>query len=297
LTTYQIECFLAVAGTLSFAKAADKLCITQPAISYQIKSLESELEVALFERTTRSVRLTAAGHAFFQDMAQVYIYMNQAVKRAQDIASVQKVKLRVGIRKLFDYESMSKMIMDFRERFPGNSADVIPQEDTDPFGDLRSGRIDVGFCYSCEHTKVSDIAVKKLYSMNYYALMSPENPLSAKQVLSFSDLKKQRVVTGGNAGSFISACSGPTPFLLEQAGADLSISVPSYESALILIQANEAMCVLPMLEKTIIPGMVKIPVRDCPTVDMEIAWVNGDRRASTAAFIEIAEKRFNMPGN
>jgi len=294
VTGYQIECFLAVAGTLNFAKAAEKMCITQPAISYQIKSLENELEISLFERTTRSVRLTPAGQAFFQDMSQVYIYMSQAVKRARDIHSVQKVKLRVGIRKLFDYESMSKMIISFKERFPGTSADVIPQEDNDPFGDLRSGKIDIAFCYSCEHTQVSDVAVKRLYTMHYYALMNPQNPLSGRQELHFSDLKKQKVVTGGQAGSFISACAGPTSMLLENAGADLSISVPSYESALIAIQANEALCVLPMLEKTVIPGMVKIPITDSPPVNMEIAWMKTDSRVSVSAFIDIASKLFKL---
>lgn len=292
MNTYQLECFLAVAGTLSFAKAAEQMCITQPAISYQIKSLESELGVNLFERTTRSVRLTPAGQAFFQDTAQIYIYMNQAVKRAQDIHSEQKIKLRVGIRKLFDYESMSKMISIFKERFPGSSADVIPQEDNDPFGELRSGKIDIAFCYSCEHTQVSDIALKPLYSMRYYALMSPLNALAGKKELSFFDLRKQKVVTGGNTGSFISACAGATSILLEQAEADLSVSVPSYESALIAIQANEALAVLPMLEKTVIPGMVKIPLKDSPAVAMEIAWMKSDSRLSVSAFIDIASGLF-----
>lgn len=292
MTTYQLECFLAVAGTLSFAKAAEKMCITQPAISYQIKSLESEIEVSLFERTTRSVRLTPAGQAFFQDMAQIYIYTNQAVKRAQDIYSVQKVKLRVGIRKLFDYESLSKMIISFKERFPGTSADVIPQEDNDPFGELRSGRIDIAFCYSCEHPQVTDVEVKSLYSMNYYVLMNPDNPLSGRKELRFSDLRKQKVVTGGSTGSFISACAGATSILLEHAEADLSISVPSYESALIAIQANEAVAVLPMLEKTIIPGMVKIPIKDSPHVNMEIAWMRSDSRVSVSSFVDIATKMF-----
>ena len=292
MTSYQAECFLAVAGTLSFAKAAEKMCITQPAISYQIKSLESELEVSLFERTTRSVRLTPAGQAFYQDMGQIQVYLSQAVKRARDISSVQKVKLSVGIRKLFDYDSMSKMILSFKERFPGTSADVIPQEDNDPFGELRAGKIDIAFCYSCEHTQVSDVALKRLYSMNYYALMNPSNPLAGKKTLTFADLKGQKVVTGGSSGSFISACAGPTSLLLEKAEADLSISVPSYESALIAIQANEAMAVLPMLDKAVIPGMVKIPIRDCPPVDMEIAWMKSDSRVSVSAFTDIATRLY-----
>ena len=72
----------------------------------------------------------------------------------------------------------------------------------------------------------------------------------------------------------------------------MSVSVPSYESALIAIQANEALAVLPMLEKTVIPGMVKIPLKDSPAVAMEIAWMKSDSRLSVSAFIDIASGLF-----
>ena len=58
MNTVQLECFLAVADNLSFARAAEQLHITQPAVTHQISSLENELNVKLFRRTTRTVALT-----------------------------------------------------------------------------------------------------------------------------------------------------------------------------------------------------------------------------------------------
>ena len=58
MNTFQLSCFLAVAETLSFARAAEQLNITQPAVTHQIHSLETELNVKLFVRTTRTVNLT-----------------------------------------------------------------------------------------------------------------------------------------------------------------------------------------------------------------------------------------------
>ena len=62
--TAQLECFMAVADRLNFSRAAEQLRLTQPAVSHQIKTLEEELGVALFLRTSKSVRLTREGHLF-----------------------------------------------------------------------------------------------------------------------------------------------------------------------------------------------------------------------------------------
>lgn len=61
VNTFQLSCFLQVAETLNFARAAEILHVTQPAVTQQIRSLEKELGVPLFHRTTRSVKLTQAG--------------------------------------------------------------------------------------------------------------------------------------------------------------------------------------------------------------------------------------------
>lgn len=61
LNTTQLECFLAVANCLNFSRAAEQLRLTQPAVSHQISTLEDELGVKLFKRTSKSVRLTRRG--------------------------------------------------------------------------------------------------------------------------------------------------------------------------------------------------------------------------------------------
>ncbi len=65
MNTTQLECFLSVANFLNFSRAAEQLRITQPAVSHQISTLEDELEVKLFQRSSKSVRLTQAGLIFF----------------------------------------------------------------------------------------------------------------------------------------------------------------------------------------------------------------------------------------
>ena len=81
MNTFQLTCFLAVAETLSFARAAEQLHVTQPAVTQQIKSLEKELNVKLFRRNTRTVRMTMAGSAFLEDARHIVSLSRRAVKR------------------------------------------------------------------------------------------------------------------------------------------------------------------------------------------------------------------------
>ena len=67
MNTIQLECFLSVAEHLNFSRASEELKITQPAVSHQIRSLEEELDVRLFRRTSKSVSLTQEGMLFLPD--------------------------------------------------------------------------------------------------------------------------------------------------------------------------------------------------------------------------------------
>ena len=72
MNDHQILCFLTVSRTLNFTAAARELYCTQPALSYQIRSLEKELDLALFTRSTTQVALTEAGRAFVPHAEQLY---------------------------------------------------------------------------------------------------------------------------------------------------------------------------------------------------------------------------------
>lgn len=82
MNTMQIACFLAVAETLNFARAAEQLHVTQPAVTQQIRSLEAELNLQLFRRTTRIVELTQDGFMFLGDAKAMLEIFERAKQRA-----------------------------------------------------------------------------------------------------------------------------------------------------------------------------------------------------------------------
>jgi DNA-binding transcriptional LysR family regulator len=78
----QIRSFLSIAETLHFGRTAELIHLSQPALSLQIRALEDELGVRLFERNRRKTTLTAAGVAFRDDAATAVSQLDQAVRRA-----------------------------------------------------------------------------------------------------------------------------------------------------------------------------------------------------------------------
>ncbi len=84
MNSTQLECFMQVAENLNFARAAEALHITQPSVTHQIHTLEAELNVKLFHRTTRSVSLTQAGLNFFADAKNILSLMKISKMRLHD---------------------------------------------------------------------------------------------------------------------------------------------------------------------------------------------------------------------
>lgn len=89
--------FLAVAEELHFARAAERLHIEQSPLSRAIKELESDLGVQLFERTTRSTRLTWAGQVFLEDVRRVFAALDQARINVKAAANGYHGTLRIAV--------------------------------------------------------------------------------------------------------------------------------------------------------------------------------------------------------
>ena len=92
----QLEYVVAIADTGSFTRAGHRCHVVQSALSRQVARLETELGVRLFHRTTREVRLTAAGHAFLPAARRVLSEAARARAEATDAASVPRGQLRLG---------------------------------------------------------------------------------------------------------------------------------------------------------------------------------------------------------
>jgi DNA-binding transcriptional LysR family regulator len=140
----QLRYFVTVAEELHFARAAERLHLAQQSLSFQIKQLEQELGTVLFERTTRRVELTAAGHAFLKEVEIVFEHLQKAVEHARKAGRGEAGRLVVGYHSMTLYNIMPSIVRRFRERFP--DVEVVLQEMISPGLEecILSGEVDIG---------------------------------------------------------------------------------------------------------------------------------------------------------
>lgn len=114
----QLDYFLMLTQTLHFRKAAEKLYIVQPALSKQIKSLEEELGVRLFERSQRRVQLTPAGQYFKQEVAQIRQRLEEVRNLTQLVATGEAGEIRIGYVGSCIHTFLPEMITGLTSAFP-----------------------------------------------------------------------------------------------------------------------------------------------------------------------------------
>jgi DNA-binding transcriptional LysR family regulator len=141
----QIRSFLSIAETLHFGRTAELIHLSQPALSLQIRALEEEVGVRLFERNRRRTTLTAAGVAFRGDVATAVSQLDQAVRRAKLAANGKLGLLRVGFISTAGNEIMPTIVRQFRESNPEVEFSLLNVLTADQIQMLDAGSLDIGF--------------------------------------------------------------------------------------------------------------------------------------------------------
>lgn len=124
-----LNVFLAVAETGSFRLAGDRLGITRPAVSQAVRRLEDSLGIALFQRTTRSVRLTEAGEALRGRTLPALAEIGAAFVAARDREAAPSGRLRLAVSSIAEWFLSGPLLASFAEAFPNVSIDVTVTDD------------------------------------------------------------------------------------------------------------------------------------------------------------------------
>ena len=140
----RLRYFVAVAEELHFGRAAERLHMSQPPLSQQIRLLERELDTALFDRSTRRVTLTDAG-TFLYPEAVCLLSAADGVDRVMDQHRHGRAgTLRVGFVDSAAYEVMPRVLSEYRRRWPRVGYELHTMSSDEQVQALRAGRIDLG---------------------------------------------------------------------------------------------------------------------------------------------------------
>jgi DNA-binding transcriptional LysR family regulator len=121
---YQLRGFYEIARERSFTRAADKLFLTQPAISLQIKALENEMGEVLFDRKRRQIRLTAAGEVLFEHVRQVFNHLEDARNEMAALREALRGRLVLGTSDTNCTYILPGILEEYRRCYPGVELDI-----------------------------------------------------------------------------------------------------------------------------------------------------------------------------
>ncbi|GKS89778.1 LysR family transcriptional regulator [Acidovorax sp. SUPP2539] len=137
--------FAVLAEELHFGRAAERLAITQPPLSSGIKALEDELGVRLFERTSKQVALTPAGHAYLAEVRVALDRVARAGETARAVAAGQRGRLDIGFTGSMVYRDMPAIVRAFGERAPGIEVNLREMSSGEQLEALLHRQLHAGF--------------------------------------------------------------------------------------------------------------------------------------------------------
>jgi DNA-binding transcriptional LysR family regulator len=141
----QIRCFVTAAEELHFGRAAARLNMTQPPLSRQIQVLERILGVPLFERTSRSVKLTPAGRVFLPEARRIVWLAESATLAARKVAQGDAGRIGIGFTAVSGYSFLPQIVAQARARLPNIELDLREMVSSHQVEALQTGLIDIGF--------------------------------------------------------------------------------------------------------------------------------------------------------
>ncbi len=191
--------FVAVAETLNFTRAAQKMYTVQPSLSQQIKDLEHEVGVQLLLRSNRKVELTEAGEAFLKEALLSLEHAEKAVQAARQVESQQKEQLHIGFVPVAEMKIFPYIMPNIRAHFPELKIDFHSLTDAEQLQALKRGEIDIAFtryvddCDELEHVLI--------FREPLTLIMPKDSPFAAQRHVSIKSFNQQDFVISDEKSS------------------------------------------------------------------------------------------------
>lgn len=197
MNTTQIKCFLALAETLNYTRAAARLYLSQPGLSRQINSMEQELNTQLFIRNQRNVRLTPAGALLAEKLRPLMENYEEIIEQVQTVGRGYSGVLDIG---LLEGQRLDDEVVDlfqtFMERYPNISLQICQGS----FGDLRrqlhNGKLDIIFTLQFDVEGEEDVVIHPYGDETEKAVfaISKKLPVAQKEIITIEDLAKETML-------------------------------------------------------------------------------------------------------
>jgi len=285
--------FLAVAEELNFTRAAERLGISQPPLTQQVKALEAELGVTLLDRSAYRIELTDAGRIFAAEAARILGDARSAVQAARRAATGAAGRVRVGFTDSASFNPLvTATLRSFRSDYPAVEVSLEEHPSTELIVGLRQGRVDAAFVRPPLPTQ-RGLALDLLEKEPLVVAVPSGHPLVARREVDLGSLAAEtfilypRAVRPGLADTVVAACeaAGFTPKVAQYA--------PQLSSTINLVAASLGISIVPDSMRCLQARAVAyLPLRGEPLhAQLGIAYRTEEGSAVVHNFIQAARRR------
>ena len=266
----QLRYAVAIAEEQSFTRAAERCFVVQSALSRQIKSLESELGVRLFARTSRKVEATPAGEAFVEQ-ARLCL---RAAERAKVAAAAAHGDIRgaltIGVIPTVTAVDVAAVLGAFRRGYPEVGVHVRTGGSDEFLRRIAAGELDVGFLGLAEGVTPRGVQTRELSQERLVAVLSEGHRLAGRRRLRLKDLADEPFVDfpEGSSGREQSDLA----FERARLRREVSLEVNTADLLTGLVRQGLGVALVAPSVAREAPGCVCIPVSDGPVRVEYLAW-------------------------
>lgn len=195
----QLDTFIKVADAGSFNKAAEDSFITPTAVIKQINLLERSLDVKLFERTHRGLKLTKAGQSLYQDAKYIIQYCRESIVRAKNAMQNEDTVIRIGSSPMTPAQLLVQLWPEFQEYCPDMKFEIIPFENTpenarEILANLGKNIDIIGGIFDQTMLELRNCDGLELSREPFCCAVSIHHPLALKEKLQIHDLYGQNLM-------------------------------------------------------------------------------------------------------
>ena len=295
MNSRQLEYFLAVAHELNFTKAAESMYVSQTAVTQQIKALEEQLGVSLFERTKKKVVLTPAGKVFLAGgifNTEPNRYGGGAYREASSgVIGSLEIGFSVGIGNT----GLAEKIQAFNEKYPNIAMKFTNQSPSMLLKMLKNGNLDLVLMPMFEERYYQNVEVRRLSTERMSAVFPRTHVLAQKPYVTRADLKDENLILACTPESEI----GEDKRIIEtfwKRGYHPNVvaKIEDVETILLMLSANMGVTILPSYLSIPLQSrgrLVSVPFGGPEdTIDIIAAWMPQTENPSLEKILPFLEE-------
>jgi DNA-binding transcriptional LysR family regulator len=285
--------FIAIAEERSFTGAAERLWIAQPGLSTQMRRLEAELGIQLFERHQRGIDLTQAGELFLERARVTVSAADAALATGRDLGAGVIGSLRLGLAAGARWPLASELLLRFGRERPGVELTVVEAHGGTLWRDLRAGRLDAVVAPTGHGS--ADLRTLELGYEDWVVLVGTGHPLAGIGAVDSEDLQGERIaVTGHRDGAVLDRTISD---LLAELGVTAQLVPGAQGPARHAAVANNEAVVLTTAPDAVPTGVIVRKLEPRRTVAFELLWRDKVTSPALSELISMAAADVRRPSS